>query len=375
MMLRGDGQKRPLRNVTVLRQMHDNATAADARRDAIDQCRQFVIVMNMGVEIALRFNDTIGTARRQAHQVETESEIERIRQCVEPLAKQALDHRHSGNRLPGFHRNGANRAIGTEEAGVELPRALAMPLHGRDQCLRQAGQRGGDDRIGRHRFGETLLHHVIRGQLARRDRRIALPQCLLKQCREPRAEPRSDLVPFARGDIADGLQSGAAQPTDDRLIDTEREHRQRLHRCRLLALTDNAARDMARQRPRADRRTGNRSADGKTLPRQCTADRLQHRSLAAEQMRATADVEKQAMRRIERHQRREAIAPVGNVVQRPAVGRLVGIEHLHVRDDGARIGERQADIEAEARRCIVQCKNLQRIVLLGDDDAGPVGSV
>ena len=39
-------------------------------------------------------------------------------------------------------------------------------------------------------------------------------------------------------------------------------------------------------------------------------------------MGAAGDVEKQPMRRIERHQRREAVAPVGDVVERLAVGDL-----------------------------------------------------
>jgi len=33
------------------------------------------------------------------------------------------------------------------------------------------------------------------------------------------------------------------------------------------------------------------------------------------------------MQRIDRHQRREAVAPVGNGIQRPGVGGFIGIEH------------------------------------------------
>jgi hypothetical protein len=75
------------------------------------------------------------------------------------------------------------------------------------------------------------------------------------------------------------------------------------------------------------------------------------------------------MRGIERHQRREAIAPFGNGIQRVGVGGLIGIEDLQLRTDGAGIGERQADIKAETRCRIVEGKNLQRVVLLGNDDA------
>jgi hypothetical protein len=74
------------------------------------------------------------------------------------------------------------------------------------------------------------------------------------------------------------------------------------------------------------------------------------------------------MRRIERHQRCETIAPVGNVVQYSEVGGGIGVEHCYLRTDRPRIGERQADLEAEACGGIVQRINLQRVVLLGDDD-------
>jgi hypothetical protein len=37
------------------------------------------------------------------------------------------------------------------------------------------------------------------------------------------------------------------------------------------------------------------------------------------------------------------IAPVGDIVERPGIRRLVGVEHLQMRADGAGIGERLAD--------------------------------
>src|SRR5207244_6176246 len=46
MMLRRRRQYRALRNMGLLRQMHDDALSADARGDAVDQGCQFVIVMD-----------------------------------------------------------------------------------------------------------------------------------------------------------------------------------------------------------------------------------------------------------------------------------------------------------------------------------------
>jgi hypothetical protein len=81
------------------------------------------------------------------------------------------------------------------------------------------------------------------------------------------------------------------------------------------------------------------------------------------------------MRRIERHQRREAVAPVGDVIQQFGVGGLIGVEHPQMWTYGPRIGQRQADLEAEIGGGIIQRIDLQRVVLLGDDDARVVGSI
>ena len=174
----------------------------------------------------------------------------------------------------------------------------------------------------------------------------------------------------ARGDIANGFQPGAAQAAGDGDIGAERRDRQRADGLGLLAIGNDFAGDMTRHGARADRGAGNRGADDKTLPGQRAAQHLQQRALAAEQMGAAGDVEIQPMRGIERHQRREAIAPVGDIAKRLGVGDRIGIEHRQFRTDGAGIGERQADLEAETRRGIIERIDLQRVVLFGDDDGG-----
>ncbi len=69
------------------------------------------------------------------------------------------------------------------------------------------------------------------------------------------------------------------------------------------------------------------------------------------------------MRRIECHQRRETIAPVGYVIERLAVRGLVGVEHRQFRTDRTGIGERQADRKTGARGGFVERVNHQRVVL------------
>ncbi len=76
------------------------------------------------------------------------------------------------------------------------------------------------------------------------------------------------------------------------------------------------------------------------------------------------------MRRIARHQRREAVAPVGDVIECPGVRCLVGVINLQVRADGAGVRKRHTDRKILARRGIVERVELQRVVFLDDDHAG-----
>ena len=184
------------------------------------------------------------------------------------------------------------------------------------------------------------------------------------------AEPRRDFVAAARGDVADSFQAGAAQAAGDGVTGAERGNRQRTDGFRLLAIGNDLSGSLPRQRAGTDRGARDRGADGKAAPAQRAAYDLQQRALAAEQVGAAGDIEIEAVRQIERHQWGEAVAPVGDVFERLAVGDFVGVEHRQFRADRAGIGERQADREAGADGEIVEGVDQDGVVLLGDDDAG-----
>ena len=85
-----------------------------------------------------------------------------------------------------------------KKLGLQPPRALALPVHRRDQHRGQPGQCRRDHGLGGDRFGKPFLDDVIRQRLARADRRVALPQRLFQQGGEIIAEPRRDFVARAR---------------------------------------------------------------------------------------------------------------------------------------------------------------------------------
>ena len=115
MMLRRCGPHRTLRQMRVLRQIDHDAPATNPRRDAIDQRGEFVIIVRIGIEVALLLDDDLGAARAEAHEIEAETGIERIGQCIEPLAKQPVDHGRLRDRLAGLDAETAHRAVGAEE--------------------------------------------------------------------------------------------------------------------------------------------------------------------------------------------------------------------------------------------------------------------
>ena len=172
---------RALRNMGVLRQMHDHAFAADPRGDAVDQSGQFVIVVHIGIEIALLLHDDFGAAGGQANEIEAETGIERIGEGIEPLAKQPVDDTGAGHAVSGVDCDGADRAVGAEETQFQPPRALALPLHRHDK---RAG-RGRPGLPGSPRPWPPVRQSVFRryspAAVARIDRRIALPQRLFQQ--------------------------------------------------------------------------------------------------------------------------------------------------------------------------------------------------
>ncbi len=87
MMLRGHGQHGVFGNMGILRQVHDHAFSPDARGDAVDQRGQFVIVMDIGVEVALLLHHDFGAAGGQANEIEAEAGIEGIVERIEPLCE------------------------------------------------------------------------------------------------------------------------------------------------------------------------------------------------------------------------------------------------------------------------------------------------
>ncbi len=118
----------------------------------------------------------------------------------------------------------------------------------------------------------------------------------------------------------------------------------------------------ARHRPSAADRVGDGGAGRKALQPEALYDVAAEGGLAAEQMRATRDVEHQSVRRIEPDERRVAVAPVRDGLEQDAVGVGIGVHDGEGRIHRLGIGQRHAVAQAEPRGRIVHGRNLQGVL-------------
>ena len=123
-----------------------------------------------------------------------------------------------------------------------------------------------------------------------------------------------------------------------------------------------------RDGPGAAGGVGDGGAGMETLRAKAGEEVAGERGFAAEQMGAAGDVEHQAVGEIEADERRVAVAPVGDVFEKPAVRRSVGGGDGEAGMHGAGIGERHACPQAEALRRIVHGDDPLRALDHLDDD-------
>ncbi|GAB5508516.1 MAG: hypothetical protein Rhirs2KO_36790 [Rhizobiaceae bacterium] len=101
---------------------------------------------------------------------------------------------------------------------------------------------------------------------------------------------------------------------------------------------------------------------------------MQHRLLAAKQMRTARYVEKKPVIAVDRDKRRVAIAPVGQPVEKPGIGFLVRLYYLYRGVHCARIGNAHAAFQAQRLGMLVERENALRIAFaMADGDRRHVG--
>ncbi len=85
-------------------------------------------------------------------------------------------------------------------------------------------------------------------------------------------------------------------------------------------------------------------------------------------MCSTRHIEQKSVWRINRHKRRETLAPIGNGVEQFRVRRFVGLHDIERRDFRARIGKRHAGAKFQPRGMCIHRVHAHCVFVLVRDD-------
>ncbi len=187
----------------------------------------------------------------------------------------------------------------------------------------------------------------MRGGRKTGDDRLAAPA---KERVEPRhrrgAEAGRERRARTRQKIADAKEPGAGEARCGWLLEPERGDGQgrgeRLDLSLRQAWRNEAELGEPRQRMRQRWPRRKRCAGAKTLGVEARLDLVQQFRLAAEKPGRAGHIEHDAVRPIERGERREAGAPVGDCLERRRTGPGIMLLEPHARTQRARVGDRHA---------------------------------
>ena len=333
-----------------------HAARPQTRAQAVQQIgeRAGALGLVRALPFALRGLQRLGEETGQTHQLDAEAGVDLLLGAAgEALGEQPRDRARLAERPAGGDADAAHVAVDAKEGELQPPRALGLAREQRGEIVGEPGERRHDRLARENRAGEAPLGAKIGRGEARRDR--------LARETAQRVEPRDRLRAEARGDrrarpdreIADAAQASARHVGARFVVEPQRGDRHFVIELGegLAGKADgsDALAGIARQRPGGARRVGEAEREREPLGREARLDLLRQRRLAAEEMRDAGNVEHQPIAPIERDERREAGAPIGEALEQPRLRLRVGLD----RDKGgmarARVGERQAGGEAEPR--------------------------
>ncbi len=360
----GDGEFRDMR---IVRLQSTDPAQAEARAEAVDQMREFGGLVAAGEAGLLRI-EPLGDQRRKPQHIEAEAGIAFVAQHCEAVGEQPAHARGIAQGRGGAELEAIYLAVGAEQRDLQKPRAFPAPLQHTVKLPRQMLDAAEHILLAADGIRKAPLRHGGGQRQARPDRFLLVAERLIDAAYEILPITGGERRTRAVDDVGDAVQANLRQRGDDLGLDAQGGERQRRDRFARSAFGDNRCAAIPRHRPGATdavrhRRTRLQGHGGQPLD-QVAAERR----FAAEQMRTTGDVEEEPVGRVEANQRRIAVAPVGDRCKQSGVGIGIGIGRRQRRIHGARIGQRQARQETQARGGIVHRGDPQRGFHRSDDD-------
>ena len=340
--LRRHGRGGELGDVAVMRDEPRHAPPAEPRAQPVDQAVELGLIL-AAAETDLLLRARLGDEHREPRQIEAEARIDLVAERGEPLDEQRADRLRIAHRPRRAGGDALDRAVGAEQRKLDAARAVAArrraPSSAAPPAARRSRARPPRARSARESSSRRdRARPAGAGRAARRSRPSARSSWRRRSAPKRAASGargRSRMSPMRlrprRASAATVSPAAAA-----RRAATARARRALLPAAMIAASPKRAAAQaapmVAAMAARAE----------KPKPRHARQQIVAQLLLAAEQMRAAADVEQDAVGRIGGDERRVALAPVGDGVEQARVGGLVlrhgGERGMH----GARLRQRQA---------------------------------
>ena len=350
-----------------------NAGLPEARYQPIDQVSDGICILRrrfvVSVELQLGRAERLCLGDAQAERVEAEAGIERIGDGIEALAVKPDNRAGVAGWPAGFNAQPPHHAIAAEKARIE--HTPTLPPLGQDAaCLSdQFGEQTFDGRRLSHRFGEMPFDGHGGQRPERGDPRVLEALCAGEAGDEVLAEPGSKNLRRALRQIADGLEARPRQG-DHRFLGQsgQRCDRQLLHQgCVLSGGRDGDAAETGECCRRIGC-AGDAGANFETDLREARCGLCPQSRLAAEEVRASGDVEQQSIGRGERDQRREPSAHHRQLIEELGIGASIGLGDGEIGDPRPRIREAHPRCQAELDRLLIDSDNPERAFDFRNDD-------
>ena len=357
--------------MTVIGDEAGDATGTEPRTQAVDQPVDLGCV-RVAAEADLLRTRRLGGEHIEPCEIEAEARIERIGECGKPLDEQRADFARIADGPRGARRDAPHGAVGAKQHELDAARAFAAALeHGRQAPGQLLGHRK-HILLARDRLGEALVGGIRRNRQARRQRLALAAERAVELAQKLRAEACGKRRARQVENIADALEPDARQGGDGFAGQAERGERQEFQQLALAAGINDRQRGKPRRRRSGADRAGNRSTQRKAETRYACRKIVDELRFAAEEMRATADVEEEAAG-IDRDERRIALAPVGEMIEQPRIRGHVLRDGGKVWVHGARLRERDAGLETDAFRRSIDGDQEIEIAAPSGDDEGRAG--
>ena len=295
----------------------------------------------------LLFRARLGGEHRQPCEIEAEAWIDLITERGETLDEQRADRLRIAHRPRGTRRDAFHRTIGAEQQQLDAAGAFTAGHEHRLEACSQPLDGGEHVLLPRDRLGETLLGKIGRDRQPWTEWFVGAAERVVEPGEKVVAEAGGERRARQVDDVADALETKARQRRDRIIRQPQRGERQRRDGVALAAGRNDVGGTEARHRPGGADGAGDGDTRRKAEVGQACQQIVAQCGFAAEQMRAAADVEQDAVGRIDGNKRRVAQAPIGDGVEKTRIGGRI-LRHGDERGmHGARLRERQTGAQAE----------------------------